>query len=140
MSDMFIANGYKNQLNSQAFGVTGFTAEDYTAKLFSNNATVSDTTAVGGLTEASFSGYAAVSVPRSTLVAALSGNTSYLLSSVVPQYTNTSGGSTNVYGWYLVGVTSGLLVCSQNFTSPPLAIPAGQTVTLYPFQIGLQSY
>lgn len=140
MSDMFISNVYKNQLVSQAFGVTGFTAEDYLVDLFTNNFTVSDTTIASNLTPGAWTSYAQIPLPRSSLTAALTGNTSNLTSSLAPQFTNGTGSGVTVYGWMLRGATSGLLVCAQNLTGAPVTIPAGQTYTLYPFQIGLQSY
>ena len=141
MSDMFISNGYKNQLNNQAFGQSEAALEDYQIGLFTNNVTVSDTTLIGALVEASWTSYARVSLPRSALTsAALTGNISYLGTSVVPQFTNGTGGAVATYGWFMVGVTSGLLVVAQNFATPPASIPAGNVLTLYPFQIGLESY
>jgi hypothetical protein len=136
---MFMANEYKNQLMTQAFGTTT-SSEDYVVDLFTNNVTVSDTTSHSALTPGAWTGYSQVSVPRSTFSAALTGNISYLLSSVVPQFTNGSGSGVNVYGWMMRGASSGLLVCSQNFASPPVSIPATYVLTLYPFQIGGESY
>ncbi len=82
-----------------------------------------------------------VSLPRSSLIASsLTGNIAYIGTSVVPQWTNGSGSSVNVYGWMLRGVSSGILYAAQNFTGAPVAIPATYTLTLYPFQIGLESY
>lgn len=140
MPDMFISNSYKNQLNSQAFGQTS-SPEDYVIDLFTNNVTVSDTTVASNLTPGSWTSYAQVSLPRTSLTSpALTGNVSYLGTTVVPQFTNGSGSAVNVYGWMMRGASSGLLVAAQNFTSAPVSIPAGLSLTLYPFQIGLESF
>jgi hypothetical protein len=140
--DMFVSNSYKQQLLQQAFGQSS-SSEDYVLDLFTNSVTVSDTTVAGSLTPGAWTGYAQVSIPRSSLQSAsLTGNTAYMPTAVIPQFTNGSGSSVNVYGWMLRGASSGLLVVAQNFASPvaDVAIPAGQVLTLYPFQVGLQSF
>lgn len=140
MPDMFMSNGYKDILIQQAFGATD-ESEDYYLILFANNIVISDTTVSGDLTPASFAGYANVSIPRSSLtVLNLIGNVQYLGTTVVPTYTNTGGSDEDVYGWALIGVSSGDLVCSQNFLGAPTTIPPSQTLPIYPFQIGLQSW
>lgn len=140
MPDMFISNSYKNRLNNQAFGQSS-APEGYVLDLFTNNVTVSDTTIAANLTPGAWSGYVQVAISLASLVSAtLTGNVSYITTSVVPQFTNTSGGSVNVYGWMLRGATSGLLVAAQNFTGAPVAIANGATATLYPFQIALESF
>lgn len=141
MPDMFVSNGYKNQLNNQAFDQSHASAEDYQIGLFTNNVTISDTTVIGSLTEATWTSYARVSLPRSALTAAaLTGNISYLGTTVVPQFTNGTGSGVTTYGWFMVGVSSGLLVAAQNFSGAPVTIAATNVLTLYPFQIGLESF
>lgn len=140
MPDMFISNSYKNRLNDQAFGESS-APEDYVLDLFTNNVTISDTTVAGLLTPGAWTGYLQVSVPKTSLTpAALTGNTSYIGTTVVPQFANTSGSTVSVYGWMMRGAVSGLLVAAQNFSGAPVSIPTGQVLTLYPFQIGQQSY
>jgi hypothetical protein len=138
MSNMVIYDSYKPQILAQAFGVSGYTAEDYTLMLFSNNVTVSNTDTLGTYTEASFTGYARVPIARSTFgTPTVSGSVATMLSSVVPTFTCTGGGGQTVYGWVLLGVTSGDIVAGQNF-------PAGRDITsglseiVAPFQIQLE--
>lgn len=140
MADMFISNSYKARLLNQAFGQSS-SSEDYILDLFTNSLNIDDTTTAPDLTPGSWTGYAQVAVPRIALVAAvLSGNVAYIATSLVPLFGNSSGSTQSVYGWMLRGAVSGLLVCSQNFIGAPLSIPNGQTLPMYPFQIGGKSY
>jgi hypothetical protein len=137
---MFVVNSGKTILSNQAWGQSS-SSEDYVLDLFTNNVTVSDTTVASNLTPGSWTGYAQVSLPRSALTSStLAANVAYLNTTVVPQWTNGSGGSVSVYGWMMRGASSGTLYAAQNFTGAPVSIPASNTLTLYPFQIGLESY
>lgn len=137
---MFLSNGYKAQLAQQAFGVTS-ASEDYVIGLFTNNVTVSDATLAANLTTGNWTGYSNVSLPRSAFNnATVVSNVAILGTNTVPQFTNGSNATVNVYGFSMTGANSALLVLAQNFPTVPVPILAGQTLTLFPFQIGTESY
>jgi hypothetical protein len=140
MPDMFLVNTGKPLILGNGWGYSS-ASEDFVLDLFTNSATVSDTTVASDLTPGAWTGYAQVSLPRSSWTTpVVSGTTCTLGTTVVPQWTNTSGSSVNVYGWMLRGAVSGTLYLAQNFSGAPIAIPNTYYLTLYPFQIGLQSY
>ena len=93
-------------------------AEDLTLKLYSNNYTPIDASDVGDFTEASFTGYTS-----RTLTSSQSGSTwaeplttggvGYSTYQTTQTWTATS--DETIYGWYLVGATSGTLAMAEKF-------------------------
>jgi hypothetical protein len=135
---MVILNAGKQLLLDQAFGESS-SPEDYVVDLYSNNHVPVDTDTAGAFTTAVFTGYAQVSVPRSSFGAAtIVSNLAVLLSSVVPTFSCTGGGGQTVYGFYLRGASSGTAYLAQYFTGGR-AITSGLSEVLYPFQIELGS-
>lgn len=89
-------------------------------KLFSNNITPSDTDVAGTYTEATFTGYAAITLTGATWNAAAGGTITY---SAQQTFTRTSTGATeNIYGYYVVQAVSGTLVYSERDGSAPFAV------------------
>ena len=89
--------------------------------LFQNNVTISDSTTLGGLTEATFSGYAAIALSGATWGAVTV--TAHVASSVAvasQNFTHNSGGTANtIYGAYITDSTNAVLLAAWNFASGP---------------------
>lgn len=88
---------------------------DWTLRLFANNVTISDTTTIGSVTEASFAGYSAI-VPTwssPTLVGAVP---TRVASTVT--WTYSGGSTTTVYGLFMTDAANTVLLGAANFTAP----------------------
>jgi hypothetical protein len=117
----------------------GSTVEDFTCHLFSNNYTVVDATTLADFTQATFTGYSSVAVARADFSApAITSNVAYANTSAPPTFTCTGGSAQLVYGWYLVGDSSGKVYAAQNFAAAR-NMATGATEQLDPFKFGLQT-
>jgi hypothetical protein len=97
--------------------------------LFTNNATITDTTTWSALTEAAWTGYARVAVgtcQTPTIVA----NKAVTQPNSYPSFGNTSGSTQTFYGWFLYDATAGELVAAVNIGSTSIA--NGATYPLVP--------
>lgn len=95
--------------------------QDLTLKLFKNNVTPGDTDTAATFTESDFTGYAAINLTAAnwTITDANPESAAY------PQQTFTSSAAQVVqqaYGYFVVQVTSGLLVYAERFTDGPYPI------------------
>lgn len=89
-------------------------------RLFSNNITPSDTDVAGTYTEATFAGYAAITLTGASWNAASGGSISY---SAQQTFTRSSTGTAeNIYGYYCTQLASGVLVYSERDASAPFAV------------------
>jgi hypothetical protein len=102
----------------------------FVLKLFSNNFTPNNTTLTSDFTEASFTGYAPVLFARSDWQrpALVSGKAGMLLFTAPSKFNNT-GPSATVYGWYVVGLTTGVTLFCERFATPEVILPF-QTLNL----------
>lgn len=99
----------------------------YEWRLFDSNTTITDATVFADLTEASFTGYAPVTV--GTLgTASLVGSRAQTLPVVQPSWTNSGGSPTDFYVWGLVDPAGPTLVSATNIGLT--TIPAGLTWAL----------
>lgn len=99
-------------------------------KLYQNNITPSDTDTAGTYTEATFTGYAAISLTGASWGAAAAGTITYST-----QQTFTSSGvvSNTIYGYYIVQAVSGILMWSERDVSAPFTVAnIGDAVKLTP--------
>ena len=99
-------------------------------KLYQNNITPSDTDTAGTYTEATFTGYAAISLTGASWGAAAAGTITYSA-----QQTFTSSGvvSNTIYGYYIVQAVSGILMWSERDVSAPFTVAnIGDAVKLTP--------
>jgi hypothetical protein len=104
--------------------------QNQTLKLFQNNITPSDTDTAGTYTEATFTGYAGISLTGAGWNAAAAGTITYSA-----QQTFTSSGTVNnsIYGYYVVQSTSGILMWSERDASAPFVVAnVGDAVKLTP--------
>jgi hypothetical protein len=139
MPNMVLLAAGQNILLDQAFAESEAGDEDYVLDLYSNNHTPVITDTAGAFTIATFTGYSQVAIPRSSFAAAsVTGSQSILTSSVVPVFSCSGGSGQTVYGFVMRGATSGTAYLAQYFTGG-LAVTAGLSVTLYPFQFQLTS-
>lgn len=92
--------------------------ESYTLKLFKNNVTPTQATVAGDFTEADFTGYAAKTLTRAgwndPTTVSNKGRADYS----VEQIWTCTGGSNTIYGYYIIGTTSGVCLWAQLFASP----------------------
>lgn len=85
-------------------------AQDLVLRLYQNNIVPADTDTAATYTEATFSGYAPITLSGATWGTPTNGSIAY------PQQTFTHDGggtSNNIYGYYVTQVTSGTLVYSE---------------------------
>lgn len=101
------------------------TTETLSLKLFSSNTTPGPLTVLGDFTEVTGGGYAAKSLSAAAWT--VTGNSA---TSTAQLFTFTSNIGL-IYGYYLVGATSGKLIASERFISGPYNIAAsGDTLTV----------
>jgi hypothetical protein len=96
-------------------------AENLVLRLYTNDITPSETDTTATYTEATFTGYAAITLTASswTVTEGAPGNAAY------PQQTFTSSADQapqSVYGYYFTRVTSGRLAWAERFPSGPYVI------------------
>lgn len=94
--------------------------QNLSLKLFSNNITPADSDTAGTYTEATFTGYSAITLTGASWNAASAGSIAY---SAQQTFTRTSTGVTeNIYGYYCVQVTSTTLLYSERDGAAPVAM------------------
>jgi hypothetical protein len=83
-------------------------------------------------TEAAFGGYAAVSQSWSNYTLnGVAAHQGYAIAAPI-NFTNSSGGPQNVYGYYVTDSTSTILLAAAEFDAPPVTIPSGTPFTMVP--------
>jgi hypothetical protein len=100
-------------------------------RLFSNNITPSDTDTAGTYTEATFAGYAAITLTGASWGAASAGTITY---GSQQTFTLSSTGTVeNIYGYYVTQAVSGLLVYSERDGAAPFPITnSGDNIKITP--------
>lgn len=104
--------------------------ENLSLRLYINNITPSDTDVAGTYTQAGFPGYAAITLTGASWNAPSGGTITY-----GSQQTFTCSGTStdDVYGYYVVQVTSGTLLYSERDASAPFAVRnSGDNVRITP--------
>ena len=104
-------------------------AQNLVLKLYSSNTTPSETDTAGTYTEATFSGYAAI-----TLTGASWGTASGSIAYAQQTFTHNGGGTSNsIYGYFVVQATSGTLLYAERDGSAPFTLTnLGDNVKLTP--------
>lgn len=96
--------------------------ENLILRLFKNNYTPVPGSAVGNFTEADFTGYAELNITAGTW-ATVSGETSTITYGSTLSFVSTANGQNqSIYGYYVVGATSGELKWAERFTNGPYVI------------------
>lgn len=109
------------------------TANDLKLHLFTNNITPSKSTVLSGLTEATFTGYAAITLTNANWVSL--GVSSNIGSKVYPTctFTNSSGSNATVYGFYITDNAVTKCIAVGLFDGSPITITAsGGTYSFIP--------
>lgn len=104
--------------------------ENLVLRLFKNNITPSDSDTAATYTEATFPGYAAITLTGASWGAAAAGVITY-----GSQQTFTCSGvaTDDIYGYYITQSTSGVLMWSERDASAPFAVRnSGDAVKLTP--------
>ena len=105
-------------------------AQNLLLKLYKNNITPSDTDTAGTYTEATFPGYAAITLTGASWGTAAAGTITY-----GSQQTFTCSGTAtdDIYGYYIVQASSGTLLYSERDGAAPFAIRnSGDAVKITP--------
>jgi hypothetical protein len=104
--------------------------ENLVARLYINNITPSDTDTTATYTQAGFPGYAQITLPGASWNAAAAGNIAY---SAQQTWTCSGVAADDVYGYFIVQTTSGVLIWSERDAAAPTAIRnSGDAVKLTP--------
>lgn len=104
-------------------------AQNLVLKLYSNNITPSDTDTAGTYTESTFTGYVAINLVGGTWGAASGGSIAYAQQT----FTCSGAGSENCYGYYIIQVTSTILVWSERGSGVPFVVTTvGDNVKVTP--------
>lgn len=92
--------------------------------VFTNNITPSDNTVLSGVTEAAWTGYAAITLSSGSWVSlGVSGHIGALAYPTVT-FSNTSGSPVTAYGWYITDNAVTMLIAVGLFDSSPITIAA----------------
>lgn len=89
--------------------------------LYSNDATVSDSTVIGGLTEVSATGYAAITLTTTNWTTTQVGG---VTTAVYSEQTFALATTATTYGYYVTN-TAGQLLWLERFSGAPFNIPSG---------------
>jgi hypothetical protein len=99
-------------------------------KLYKNDITPSDTDTASTYTEATFSGYSAITLTGASWGTASSGTITY---GSQQTFTCDDTATDDIYGYYVVQATSGTLLYSERDGSAPLAIrSSGDAIKITP--------
>lgn len=113
--------------------LNGNTGENLLLKLFKNDVTPGESTVVGDFTEADFSGYAAKTLTNSSWAAATTDGGGSSSSSYAEQtFTPTADPAQDIYGYYIVGATSGKLMWAERFSDAPRNVAGGDDLKVTP--------
>ncbi|TXH08475.1 MAG: hypothetical protein E6R04_10635 [Spirochaetes bacterium] len=105
-------------------------AQNPVLKLYKNNITPSDTDTAGTYTEATFGGYAAVTLTGASWNSAASGSISYGSQQTI---TCNASATDDIYGYYIVQTTSGILLWSERDANAPFAVRnSGDAIKITP--------
>lgn len=109
--------------------------EDFTLKLFVNDIVPADEDTATTYTEMSTLGYSAKTLAKAGWTVAqiaLSGNNVAEGIAPVQTWTFTAGVAVDVYGYFVVGATSGELLWTERFALKKTAQTAGDTIQITP--------
>jgi hypothetical protein len=93
--------------------------ENQTLKLYTNNITPAETDTAGTYTEASGSGYAAKSLTGASWTVTPGAPTTAAAAQQTWTFTGALG---NVYGYFVVQATSGIILWAERFTGAPFNV------------------
>lgn len=139
MAGGVVPNDGLKQQAGLCWATPGTYTEDFKVDLYQNNHTPVQASVTADFTVATFTGYATVTVARSTFGSpSISGIAAVITSSVNPAFSCTGGANQTVYGFIITGATTGLLYFAQLFGASVTMAP-GATLTLTPFTLSQES-
>jgi hypothetical protein len=98
---------------------------DFHYHLYTNNVVPDKSTTLGVLTEATWAGYAVITVTAAAFtLSGITGHIGSLLAAPI-SFTNTSGMSQTAYGYYVTDTADSILFAVALFDSPPVTILNG---------------
>lgn len=104
--------------------------ENLVLRLYKNNITPSDTDTAATYTEATFTGYAAITLTGASWNAAAAGSITY---GSQQTFTCSAVAVDDIYGYYITEITSGVLIWSERDGAAPFAIRvSGDAVKITP--------
>lgn len=116
--------------------LAGGSLENWTLKLYKTDVTPAEEDVAGDYTEADFTDYTSKTLTRAVgagnwgTPATSGGTTSSTYNSGTPQ-TWTAGSSQTIYGYFIVGATSGTLIYAEKFASAR-ALQSGDVLNVTP--------
>src|SRR5688572_32940844 len=127
MSTLVVPNASENHLNDMLVAGASTTLR---VRLFQSNTTPSQSTVIGDLTEATFSGYAAVT--PSFGASATASNKGTITDSAARDFTHNGGGTSNtIYGYYVTYESGGsTLLWAERFDIAQTLANNGDKITL----------
>jgi len=121
-------------------GTDGSDLEDFVVDLFKNDYLPDDDSTAADFTVATFTGYAQQPIDRSDFGAvAIVAHVAEIYSTPFPTFTQTAGGVQLIYGWYMRGATSGVVLATQRF-DVPRQMGTGSTIDVDPFKFKLKTF
>lgn len=100
--------------------------------LYTNNYTPDLAATLSSVTEASWTGYAAVSLTDSNYtITGVTAHNGYAIAAPI-SFSNTSGSSQNAYGYYVTDSSATKLLAIARFDSAPLSIANGSSAQVVP--------
>jgi hypothetical protein len=129
MSNLVLVQSGANLLLSWGLVATT-TPEGLTLKLYQNNYNPTPTDTAARYTEATFGGYSAATLTRANWSAPTT-NSNGQAETDQPTTTWTATSAQMIYGYYVVGATSGTLLWAQAF-DVPRNLKVGDTLSLTP--------
>ena len=134
MNTLVIPNEGKTGLLDYQIRTTITGVNPWTLRLFQNNATISETTVLADLTQATFTGYAGVTMTRSSwsspVIVANHARSTWLL--VPTQWVNT-GSTQTIYGCYYTDDDLNVVRGVFKFNTPIVVAPGGTIAVLPEF-------
>lgn len=105
-------------------------AQNLVAKLYKNNITPADTDTAGTYTEATFGGYAAITLTGASWGTASAESIAY---GSQQTWTCNAVATDDIYGYYIIQTTSGILMWSERDASAPFPVRnSGDAIKLTP--------
>jgi hypothetical protein len=123
-----IPNEGETSILENAFKNT--TPEAFTLKLFSNSATLANSNTAAAFTESAISGYAAKALARASFSAAVPGSPSSISYSAAQTFNFTGSGT--IYGYFIVGATSGKVYAAETLYPTGQAFASGDSLSITP--------
>lgn len=105
-----------------AYALNKLTPEDMTLKLYKNNYTPVEGSVAGDFTVADFTGYTNVSVLGSSFTITTTVGVTEAARAAAAFTSSADQAAQNVYGYYVIGATSGVVLWAERFSDGPYVI------------------